>query len=49
VYLLAACLSLYIFSNNFDETEMKALAAIVASLAASETVRAIITRAGKLQ
>ena len=49
VYLLAACLSLYIFSNNFDETEMKALAAIVASLAASEGFRQFITRASKTQ
>jgi hypothetical protein len=49
VYLLAACLSLYIFSNNFDETEMKALGAIIAALVASEGFRQLVTRAGKSQ
>jgi hypothetical protein len=47
VYLCAACLSLYIFSNNFDETEAKALGAIIAAVAASEGFRSFVTRAGK--
>jgi hypothetical protein len=47
VYLCAACLSLYIFSNNFDETEAKALGAIIAAVAASEGFRSFVTRTGK--
>lgn len=43
-YLLAALGSLYLFSSTFDETELKALGAIVTAVAASEAVRQFITR-----
>ena len=45
-YLLAALTSLYLFSSTFDETELKALGAIITAVAASEAVRQFITRAG---
>ena len=47
VYLLAALGSLWLFSTTFDETEMKALGAIITAVAASEAVRQLITRDGE--
>ena len=47
VYLLAALGSLWLFSTTFDATEMKALGAIIAAVAASEGFRSFVTRAGK--
>ena len=46
VYLLAALGSLWLFSTTFDETELKALGAIIAAVAASEGFRQLVTRAG---
>jgi hypothetical protein len=48
-YLLAALGSLWLFSTTFDETELKALGAIIAAVAASEGFRQLVTRAGKSQ
>jgi len=45
-YLLAALGSLFLFSSTFDETELKALGAIITVVAASEGVRQFITRQG---
>jgi hypothetical protein len=49
VYLLAALGSLWLFSTTFDETEMKALATIIAAVAATEGFRQFITRHGSDQ
>lgn len=45
-WLLAALGSLYMFSSTFDESELKALGAIITAVAASEAVRQLITRDG---
>ena len=46
MYLLAALGSLWLFSTTFDETELKALGAIIAAVVASEGFRSLVTRTG---